>query len=158
MPDSGDSVDLAVRFREFLGTFVEHCHNTQHEDHAMLLRFDVERPGQVRVMPTPIPSWEGVGYVPSFALPTFRTGDPDFLDQDINEVLVDDVLRGHVSDLPDPPPMDETPETDSNNGNINNGVQDKVNKKLKKRKRSWKKKRGNKNKRKKRTNRKKRKK
>ena len=50
----------------------------------MLLRWDVEHPGQVRVMPTPMPTWDGVGYVPSFALPTFRTGDqvaaldPDF--------------------------------------------------------------------------------
>ena len=26
-------------------------------------------------MPTPMPSWDGVGYVPSYALPTFRTGD-----------------------------------------------------------------------------------
>ena len=41
----------------------------------MLLRWDIENPGQVRVMPTPMPSWDGVGYVPSYALPTFRTGD-----------------------------------------------------------------------------------
>jgi manganese oxidase len=75
MADSTDSIDLVIRFREFLGTFMEHCHNTQHEDNSMLLRWDVERPGQVRVMPTPLPSWDGVKYVPSFALPTFRTGD-----------------------------------------------------------------------------------
>ena len=100
MPDSGESVDVAVRFREFLGTFVEHCHNTQHEDHAMLLRFDVERPGQVRVMPTPVPSWEGVGYVQSYALPTFRTGDPEYLEQDLNDVLIDDVLRNNQDSDP----------------------------------------------------------
>ncbi len=75
LEDSTDSVDVAIRFREFLGTFMEHCHNTQHEDHAMLLRWDIENPGQVRIMPTPMPAWDGVGYVPSFALPTFRTGD-----------------------------------------------------------------------------------
>jgi FtsP/CotA-like multicopper oxidase with cupredoxin domain len=75
MADSGESVDIAIRFREFLGTFMEHCHNTQHEDHSMLLRWDLEAPGQVRVMPTPMPTWDGVGYVPSYALPTFRTGD-----------------------------------------------------------------------------------
>ena len=28
-------------------------------------------------MPTPMPTWDGVGYVPSYALPTFRTGDLD---------------------------------------------------------------------------------
>ncbi len=77
MPDSLRTVDVAIRFREFLGTFMEHCHNTQHEDHAMLLRWDVEQPGQVLIMPTPMPSWDGVSYVPSFALPTFRTGDED---------------------------------------------------------------------------------
>jgi len=75
MDDSTDSVDMAIRTREFLGTFMEHCHNTQHEDHAMLLRWDVENPGQVRIMPTPMPAWDGVGYVPTYALPTFRTGD-----------------------------------------------------------------------------------
>ena len=73
--DSSLTVDVALRFREFLGTFMEHCHNLQHEDHAMLLRWDLENPGQVRVMPTPMPTWDGVGYVPSYAVPTFRSGD-----------------------------------------------------------------------------------
>ncbi len=74
-PDSGDVVELALRFREFAGTFMEHCHNTQHEDHAMLLRWDIEHPGQVKLMPTPMPSWDGVSYVDTVALPTFRKGD-----------------------------------------------------------------------------------
>jgi len=79
-PDSGDLVEIALRFREFAGTYMEHCHNTQHEDHAMLLRWDIENPGQVKLMPTPIPTWDGVGYVDSVALPTFRTGDGVGLD------------------------------------------------------------------------------
>ncbi|MCJ8267956.1 MAG: multicopper oxidase domain-containing protein, partial [Psychrosphaera sp.] len=74
-PDSGVMVEIALRFREFAGTFMEHCHNTQHEDHAMLLRWDIENPGQVKLMPTPIPSWDGVSYVDTVALPTARTGD-----------------------------------------------------------------------------------
>ncbi|MEN8207506.1 MAG: multicopper oxidase domain-containing protein, partial [Pseudomonadota bacterium] len=74
-PDSGDLVEIALRFREFAGTYMEHCHNTQHEDHAMLLRWDIENPGQVKLMPAPIPTWDGVSYVDSVALPTFRTGD-----------------------------------------------------------------------------------
>jgi len=73
--DSGQSVEFAIRFREFAGTFMEHCHNTQHEDHAMLLRWDIEHPGQTKLMPAPIPTWDGVEYVDSAALPTFRTGD-----------------------------------------------------------------------------------
>ncbi|HEX2096471.1 MAG TPA: multicopper oxidase domain-containing protein [Solirubrobacterales bacterium] len=73
--DSGNRVTFAIRFREFAGTFMEHCHNTQHEDHAMLLRWDIEHPGQTKLMPAPIPTWDGVEYVDSAALPTFRTGD-----------------------------------------------------------------------------------
>ncbi len=73
--DSSDELEVALRIREFGGTYVEHCHNTQHEDHAMLLRWDVERPGQLDFLPAPIPTWDGVGYVPSVALPTARTGE-----------------------------------------------------------------------------------
>jgi hypothetical protein len=72
-PYSDTPVVLAIRFREFAGTYVEHCHNTQHEDHAMLLRWDLEHPGQFLVMATPLPTWDGVEYVDSAALPTFRT-------------------------------------------------------------------------------------
>jgi len=30
-PNSSDRVDVSIRFREFAGTYMEHCHNTQHE-------------------------------------------------------------------------------------------------------------------------------
>ncbi|KAA0977212.1 multicopper oxidase domain-containing protein [Pseudomonas sp. ANT_J28] len=73
--DGLDSVEIAISFREFAGTYMEHCHNTQHEDNSMLLRWDIEKPGQFQLMPTPLPSWDGVRYVNSAALPTFRTGD-----------------------------------------------------------------------------------
>jgi FtsP/CotA-like multicopper oxidase with cupredoxin domain len=73
--DAASKYVVAARFREFSGSYVEHCHNTQHEDHAMLLRWDLEKPGQVKLMPAPIPSWDGVEYVDSAALPTFRTGN-----------------------------------------------------------------------------------
>jgi len=73
--DSTTSVDIAIRFREFAGTYVEHCHNTQHEDHAMLLRWDLEHPGQTQRFATPIPDWNGVTYIPSVSLPTVKTGD-----------------------------------------------------------------------------------
>ena len=73
--DSLPDVELAIRVREFGGTYVEHCHNTTHEDTAMLLRWDSEHPGQQVTIPCPIPSWEGCEYVPTTALPTARTGD-----------------------------------------------------------------------------------
>ena len=63
LPDSSQSIDVAIRFREFAGTYVEHCHNTTHEDKAMLLRWDNELPGQTVRIPTPIPDWDGVTYV-----------------------------------------------------------------------------------------------
>ena len=66
---------MAINVREFAGTYMEHCHNTQHEDNSMLLRWDIEKPGQFQLMPTPLPSWDGVRYVNSAALPTFRNGD-----------------------------------------------------------------------------------
>ena len=73
--DAAREIEIAYHFREFAGSFVEHCHNTQHEDHAMLLRWDLEHPGQVKLMPAVIPTWDGVEYMESVALPTFREGD-----------------------------------------------------------------------------------
>jgi FtsP/CotA-like multicopper oxidase with cupredoxin domain len=75
IPDSSMNITVAIRFREFAGTFVEHCHNTQHEDTAMLLRWDNEHPGQTVRIQTPIPDWDGVGYIPTNSLPTVKTGD-----------------------------------------------------------------------------------
>ena len=75
LPDSSMIIDVAIRFREFAGTFVEHCHNTTHEDKAMLLRWDNEHPGQTVRIPTPIPDWAGVSYVPTSELATIKTGD-----------------------------------------------------------------------------------
>ena len=36
-----DTVQVLIRFRDFVGKYMMHCHNTVHEDHAMMLRFDV---------------------------------------------------------------------------------------------------------------------
>jgi FtsP/CotA-like multicopper oxidase with cupredoxin domain len=57
----GGSVTLTMQFREFYGMFMEHCHNTVHEDHAMLVRWELDR-GLVP-MPTPIPTPSGVTYI-----------------------------------------------------------------------------------------------
>src|SRR4029078_9409872 len=40
--DSTGIVQMAITVRELAGTYMEHCHNTQHEDHSMLLRWDIE--------------------------------------------------------------------------------------------------------------------
>ena len=55
-------MDIAIRIRDFVGTFVQHCHNTQHEDHAMLLRWDSENADHAKWVRTPYPNWDGVHY------------------------------------------------------------------------------------------------
>ena len=37
----GDSITLTIRHRDWLGEYPMHCHNTVHEDHAMLLLWEV---------------------------------------------------------------------------------------------------------------------
>jgi FtsP/CotA-like multicopper oxidase with cupredoxin domain len=41
----GDDVRIYFRFRDFVGRYPMHCHNTIHEDHAMMLRFDIDDVG-----------------------------------------------------------------------------------------------------------------
>lgn len=72
--DSGTEIEVAIRARDFVGTYVEHCHNTMHEDHAMLLRWDATR-NELVLMPTPMPTWDGVDFEPSNALPDAENGD-----------------------------------------------------------------------------------
>lgn len=36
-----EEIRVFVRFRDFLGRHVMHCHNTIHEDHAMMVRWDI---------------------------------------------------------------------------------------------------------------------
>ena len=38
----GEEVEVFFNFRDFQGPYVMHCHNVVHEDHAMMIRFDVE--------------------------------------------------------------------------------------------------------------------
>jgi FtsP/CotA-like multicopper oxidase with cupredoxin domain len=37
----GDKVRVFLRFRDFLGKYMMHCHNLIHEDHAMMIRWDI---------------------------------------------------------------------------------------------------------------------
>jgi FtsP/CotA-like multicopper oxidase with cupredoxin domain len=39
--DPFSEVQIVLRFRDFLAKYVIHCHNVLHEDHEMMLRFDV---------------------------------------------------------------------------------------------------------------------
>jgi FtsP/CotA-like multicopper oxidase with cupredoxin domain len=46
-----EEVELLFRFRDFRGRYPMHCHNTIHEDHAMMLRFDIEDVGDNKTVP-----------------------------------------------------------------------------------------------------------
>ena len=39
--DKGEEVLVMIRFEQFRGRYMLHCHNLEHEDHAMMSRFDV---------------------------------------------------------------------------------------------------------------------
>ena len=64
------SVTITMQFRDWGGMFMEHCHNTVHEDSAMLLRWEINGGGEpfLRPLPTPIPTPQGV----TFEDPTFE--------------------------------------------------------------------------------------
>src|SRR5690348_15237519 len=69
----GGSVTLTMQFRDWGGMFMEHCHNTVHEDNAMLLRWEIDDSGApfLRPLPTPIPTPQGVRFeAPTEILPT----------------------------------------------------------------------------------------
>ncbi|MFZ4750828.1 MAG: multicopper oxidase family protein [Phycisphaerales bacterium] len=37
----GDTMSVYIKFRDWLGRYPMHCHNTVHEDHAMMVRWDI---------------------------------------------------------------------------------------------------------------------
>jgi manganese oxidase len=55
---------ITMQFRDWGGMFMEHCHNTVHEDNAMLLRWEIDDSGTpfLRPLPTPIPTPQGVTF------------------------------------------------------------------------------------------------
>jgi FtsP/CotA-like multicopper oxidase with cupredoxin domain len=90
------NVKFQVTFGEFGGAYVNHCHNTVHEDNAMLLRYDLIRGTKkdgsgnviggiedvhITVLPTPDPRPEGVMYVDSCYL---REGNPQGFGTGVN--------------------------------------------------------------------------
>ena len=58
------NVTVAIQFRDWGGMFMEHCHNTEHEDNAMLMRWEVNSAGGafLNPLPTPIPRPTGVTF------------------------------------------------------------------------------------------------
>jgi FtsP/CotA-like multicopper oxidase with cupredoxin domain len=46
-----DEIEIVMRFRDFVGGYPMHCHNTMHEDHAMMLLFELAETGDNRTEP-----------------------------------------------------------------------------------------------------------
>jgi FtsP/CotA-like multicopper oxidase with cupredoxin domain len=42
----GDEIKVVMRWSDFLGRHVMHCHNVVHEDHSMMVRWDIVEPGR----------------------------------------------------------------------------------------------------------------
>jgi FtsP/CotA-like multicopper oxidase with cupredoxin domain len=60
----GGSITITMQFRDFGGMFMEHCHNTVHEDNAMLVRWQIDGNGvpNLERMTTPVPHPWGVEF------------------------------------------------------------------------------------------------
>ena len=60
----GGTVTLTMQFRDWGGMFMEHCHNTMHEDNAMLLRWEIDTDSQpfLTPLPTPVATPQGVTF------------------------------------------------------------------------------------------------
>jgi hypothetical protein len=69
------SVTFQVQFGEYGGSYVNHCHNTVHEDFAMLMRIQLLSGAgpQMAVVPTVNPTPDGVFFTTPEILPE---GDP----------------------------------------------------------------------------------
>jgi FtsP/CotA-like multicopper oxidase with cupredoxin domain len=48
-----DELKLIMRWPDFLGKYIMHCHNVVHEDHAMMIRWDIMEPGKGFEHPRP---------------------------------------------------------------------------------------------------------
>ncbi|HKA70590.1 MAG TPA: hypothetical protein VKE26_02225, partial [Xanthobacteraceae bacterium] len=70
-------VTFQIQFGEYGGSYVNHCHNTVHEDFALLMRIQlltgVAGSPQAAVTPTPNPTPDGVFFTTPEILPE---GDP----------------------------------------------------------------------------------
>ncbi|HEX7184226.1 MAG TPA: multicopper oxidase domain-containing protein [Thermoanaerobaculia bacterium] len=51
-----DEVKVYMRWPDFLGKYVMHCHNVVHEDHAMMIRWDIVEPGKGFDTPRDVPA------------------------------------------------------------------------------------------------------
>jgi hypothetical protein len=70
-------VQFQIQFGEYGGSYVNHCHNTVHEDFALLMRIQllsgVAGSPQTAITPTPNPTPDGVFFTTPEVLPEATT-------------------------------------------------------------------------------------
>ena len=47
----GEQIEILIRFRDMRGGYPIHCHNTVHEDHQMMMLYDVQDVGDDNARP-----------------------------------------------------------------------------------------------------------
>jgi FtsP/CotA-like multicopper oxidase with cupredoxin domain len=52
-----ERVELFFRFRDWTGRYPVHCHNTVHEDHQMMMKWEIQPTGDKNR--NPWPHWRG---------------------------------------------------------------------------------------------------
>jgi hypothetical protein len=72
----GDVMKVLLRFKDFEGRYVMHCHNVVHEDHAMMIRWDILPEGSPPIL-NPVDAREVWGEQSPFG----RTGGPEHLEE-----------------------------------------------------------------------------
>ena len=69
----GGQVQFQIQFGEYGGSYVNHCHNTVHEDFALLMRIQlltgVAGTPQAAITQTPNPTLDGVVFTTPEVLP-----------------------------------------------------------------------------------------
>ena len=72
-----DEIKVYAKWNDFLGKHVMHCHNVVHEDHAMMIRWDIVEPGRGFVGSRPVTEV----YEQGFPYPDPRPPSPPHLEE-----------------------------------------------------------------------------
>jgi spore coat protein A, manganese oxidase len=77
--DSGETIEVKLKFTDFTGRYVFHCHMVEHEDDGMMSQFEVVPPSitpSPTRTPTPTPSTTPTATPPAVAGTSFHTLTP----------------------------------------------------------------------------------
>jgi FtsP/CotA-like multicopper oxidase with cupredoxin domain len=74
--EAGETIEVKLKFTDFTGRYVFHCHMIEHEDDGMMSQFEVVLPPTVTPTPTPTPSATPTPTPPAIAGTLFHTLTP----------------------------------------------------------------------------------